>query len=215
MINLIAAKVTRFHVSAKGSRLVGAYYCRSWCRLVVAVIVAGNQTEGLQGKPPIEYATLWNWLKFGISLLTVVAVAAALLVQNLPSLARISLWTTASVMVMLSVFLVSGGESVRLDDPGLRIVWQLFQSSVAAMVTLVGLWMVFGNRGGNVLIHIGVGLLMLGQFIFGDRQIEQRISLQEGQETNIVFLQGEVELAVIDASDPKEDKVVAIPESRV
>ncbi len=216
MINLIAAKVTRFHVSAKGSRLVGGILLSLFgAGLVVAVIVAGNQTEGLQGKPPIEYATLWNWLKFGISLLTVVAVAAALLVQNLPSLARISLWTTASVMVMLSVFLVSGGESVRLDDPGLRIVWQLFQSSVAAMVTLVGLWMVFGNRGGNVLIHIGVGLLMLGQFIFGDRQIEQRISLQEGQETNIVFLQGEVELAVIDASDPKEDKVVAIPESRV
>ncbi len=118
-------------------------------------------------------------------------------------------------MVALSVFLLASGDRVRLDDPGLRIVWQLFQSSVAAMVTLAGLWMVFGNRGGNVLIHIGVALLMLGQFIFGDRQVEQRMSLQEGQETNLVYSQSEVELALIDISDPSADDVLAIPESRL
>ena len=36
--------------------------------------------------------------------------------------------------------------------------------------------MVFGKQGGNVLLHLGVGLLMFGQFVFGDRQLEQRFT---------------------------------------
>ncbi len=169
MLNLIAAKLTRFHVAAKGARLVGGTLLALFgAGLVVAIIVVGNQTEGLQGAPPISYATLWQWLKIGIGILTIVAVLGAMLRPNLPSLARISLWSVAALMVGLTVFLFAGGERVRLDDPGLRIVWQLLQSSVAAMIVLCGLWIVFGNRGGNVLIHIGVALMMLGQFIFGD-----------------------------------------------
>ncbi len=202
MLNLIAAKLTRFHVAAKGARLVGGTLLALFgAGLVVAIIVVGNQTEGLQGAPPISYATLWQWLKIGIGILTIVAVLGAMLRPNLPSLARISLWSVAALMVGLTVFLFAGGERVRLDDPGLRIVWQLLQSSVAAMIVLCGLWIVFGNRGGNVLIHIGVALMMLGQFIFGDRQVEQRMMLVEGQETNLVFRQGELELALIDTSD--------------
>lgn len=213
MVNLVAAKLTRFHVAAKGTKLVvGTLVSLLGAGIVVAVIIAGNATEGLQGKPPISYESLWYLLKGGIYLLAVGAVVAAMLRRDLPSLARISLWVIASLMVCLSAFLLFSGESVRLDDPGLRIVWQLLQSSVAAMVVLVGLWMVFGNRGGNVLIHVGVALMMLGQFIFGDRQVEQRMSLAEGQQTNLVYSQNELELALIDTSDPREDKVTAIPE---
>ncbi|MCC6509848.1 MAG: cytochrome C biogenesis protein, partial [Pirellulaceae bacterium] len=102
MINLIAAKLTRFHVSAKGSRLVGGILMSLLgTGLVVAVIVAGNQTDGLQGKPPIEYAQLWDYLRFGIYALTIGAIAAAAVPQKLPSLARISLWVTASLMLAL------------------------------------------------------------------------------------------------------------------
>ena len=216
MFNLVAAKLTRFHVSAKGSRLFGgALLSLFGAGLVVAIIIVGNQSVGLQGAPPISYATLWQWLKIGICVLTVAAIAGALFQSNLPMLARIALWAVASLMFALSVFLVASGERVRLDDPGLRIVWQLLQSSVAAMIVLSGLWIVFGNRGGNVLIHIGVALMMLGQFIFGDRQVEQRMSLIEGQQTNLVFRQGELELAIIDTSDEKSDKVYAIPQSRL
>jgi len=65
-------------------------------------------------------------------------------------------------------------------------MWQLMQSSVASLVLLAGLIMVFGARGGNVLIHIAVGMLMFGQFAFGDRQIEERLNLVEGQSSNMV-----------------------------
>ena len=52
------------------------------------------------------------------------------------------------------------------------------------IILLVGCLMVFGKQGGNVLLHLGVGLLMFGQFAFGDRQLEQRLGLVEGESSN-------------------------------
>ncbi len=80
---------------------------------------------------------------------------------------------------------------------------------------LAGLWMVFGRRGGNVLIHLGVGLLMVGQFVWGDRQVEQRIGLAEGTSTNLAVIEDEIEIALIDTSGEAEDLVYALPEALI
>lgn len=216
MLNLIAAKLTRFNVAAKGARLAGGILLSLFgTSLVLLIIFVGNYSEGLQGAPPVSYDTLWSVLKAGIFVLTVGVIVLAIVRRKLPSLALIALIAIAVLMTALSAWLLVGGESIRLDNPGMRIVWQLLQSSIAAMVVLSGLWIVFGRSGGNVLIHIGVALLMLGQFMFGDRQVEQRMSLVEGQQTNLVFRQGELELAIIDTSDAKSDRVYAIPQSRL
>jgi ABC-type transport system involved in cytochrome c biogenesis permease subunit len=97
-----------------------------------------------------------------------------------------------------------------MSEPGLRIMWQLIQSSVASLILLAGMVMVFGSRGGNVLIHLGVGLLMLGQFAFGDRQIEERMALVEGQSSNMALRTDETELAVIRPDDDANDRVTVI-----
>src|SRR5690606_8619932 len=72
----------------------------------------------------------------------------------------------------------------RIGDPGLRIVWQLAKGLGAGLILLVGCLLIFRKQGGNVLLHFGVGLLMVGQFMFGDRQTEQRLNLIEGQSAN-------------------------------
>ncbi|NBW86420.1 MAG: cytochrome C biogenesis protein, partial [Planctomycetia bacterium] len=117
---------------------------------------------------------------------------------------------TSVIIGTLAAMAIGGGASWRMGDPGLRIMWQLIQSSAAAGVLLAGLVMVFGVRGGNVLIHVAVGMLMFGQFAFGDRQIEERMSLVEGQTTNVAFRTDEIELALIDTSDDRDDRVTAI-----
>lgn len=212
LINLIAAKTTRFSLSATGGRLWGGIVLAlAGAGLVTAVIIGGHAADGLQGKPPIEYDTLWSMLKGGFVLLTLALVAYAFM-ATLPRLARVLVAVAATVSFALSVFLLTGGESVRLDDPGLRIVWQLLQASIASCVVLAGLWMVFGRRGGNVLIHIGVGLLMVGQFVFGDRQVEQRMGLAEGGTTNLAVIEDEIEIVLIDTSPEQENVVYAIPE---
>lgn len=215
LINLIAAKTTRFSVQSKGLQLWGGILVSLLgMALVVAVIVSGHAANGLQGQPPMEYDTLWGLLKGGCVVLTLALVGYSV-VGKMPLLARI-LSIAASVLAFAtSVVVLTGGESVRLDDPGLRIVWQLLQASIASCVLLAGLWMVFKKRGGNVLIHAGVGLLMVGQFVFGDRQIEQRIGLAEGSSTNLAVIEDEIEIALIDTSDPDKNTVYAIPEAMI
>ncbi len=213
LINLIAAKTTRFSLRARGSQLwSGLAVSLLGTGLIVAVIIAGHTADGLQGAPPITYDTLWSSLKVGLAVLTAALFGYAIFAK-LPPLARLLAGTAGVVSLCLTVLVLMGGETVRLDNPGLRIVWQLVQASIASCVALAGLGMLFGKRGGNVLIHAGVGLLMVGQFVFGDRQVEQRMGLAEGATSNLAVVEDQIELAVVDPSDPEEDVVYAIPEA--
>ncbi len=213
LINLIAAKVTRFTMRAKGTQfLAGLGVSLIGTALLVAVIVAGHAADGLQGAPPISYDTLWSLLKGGFVVLSLALVGYGLFAK-LPRLARVLVGLAALISFWVTGIMLFGGQSYRLDDPGLRIVWQLLQASIASCVALAGLTMLFGKRGGNVLIHAGVGLLMVGQFVFGDRQVEQRIGLAEGATTNLAVIEDEIEIALIDTSNEKEDVVYAIPEA--
>lgn len=215
LVNLIAAKVTRFSLRARGAQFFGGLAITVLgTALILAVIVAGHTADGLQGAPPIAYDTLWTLLKGGVVVLTIALIGYASLAK-LPGLARILVAVGAAIAFWMSGLLLFGGESVRLDDPGLRIVWQLVQASIASCVALAGLWLLFGKRGGNVLIHAGVGLLMVGQFVFGDRQVEQRMGLAEGATTNLAVIEDELELVLVDTSDPQEDVVFAIPEALI
>jgi ABC-type transport system involved in cytochrome c biogenesis permease subunit len=209
LVNLIAAKITRFHVAAHGQRLMtGIILAMIGAGLTLAVILTGHRTDGLQGRPPIEYQTVWRMVQVG-GLLGATALAWGAFVSR-QRMVQAILAVTAAVVATVTVLTFVGGDSWRMNDPGLRIMWQLIQSSAASLVLLAGLVLVFGARGGNVLIHVAVGLLMLGQFAFGDRQIEERMSLVEGETTNVAFRTDETELAVINASGPDTDAVTVI-----
>ncbi len=82
------------------------------------------------------------------------------------------------------------------------------------MILMFGCLLVFDRQGGNVLLHVGVGLLMVGQFVFGDRQLEQRLSLVEGQSSNTLINLDAVEMTFIQR-DEGEEVVTAIPGSRL
>jgi ABC-type transport system involved in cytochrome c biogenesis permease subunit len=209
LINLIAAKLTRFHVAAHGQRLVwGTVIAVFGGLLTLAVLLTGHRTDGLQGRPPFDYAVVWSLVQAGGVLLAVGLVAAAF-TARIPLVRRVA-GAAAIVVTAAAALTLLGGEAWRMNEPGLRIMWQLMQSSVASLVLLAGLVLVFGNRGGNVLIHLAVGLLMVGQFVFGDRQIEERMTIIEGRSTNIACRTDETELAVIDKSNAATDQVTAI-----
>jgi cytochrome c-type biogenesis protein CcsB len=216
LVNLIAAKTTRFSVHAKGTKLAsGIVVSLIGAAILTVVIIGGHAADGLQGAPPISYDSLWSVLRAGFALATLVLIAYAVQARKLPKLTRILSWVGVTILLSLTLVMIFGGSSARLNDPGMRIVWQLLQAGIASAVCLVGLIMVFGVRGGNVLIHAGIGLMMVGQFVFGDRQVEQRLSVAEGDSTSLVFQQDAVELAIIDTSDPEKDSVTAIPEARM
>jgi len=201
LANLVAAKVTRFHVSGRGRRLFwGTLVSLLGGLLALAVILTGHRSDGLQGRPPIEYETVWRILQATAAIGTLVLIAAAVRGHS-RRLVRLGLAGAAAVAAVSTALMLFGGDDWRMNEPGLRIMWQLMQSSAASLVLLAGLVMVFGHRGGNVLIHLAVGLLMVGQFVFGDRQIEERMTLVEGQSTNMACRIDETELAIATAAE--------------
>ncbi|NBP88482.1 MAG: cytochrome C biogenesis protein, partial [Planctomycetia bacterium] len=216
LVNLIAAKVTRFHIAAKGSRLVwGSLLSLLGGLLALFVMLTGHQADGLQGKPPISYETVWRIMQVAAVVTTAVLVGVAWRGRQ-RRLVRVGLQIAAVAVGVAAAGMLFGGASWRMNEPGLRIMWQLMQSSVAAVVLLAGLIMVFGNRGGNVLIHIAVGLLMVGQFAFGDRQIEERMNLVEGQSSSLACRTDEVELAVLSPiADAADDVAVTAISGRL
>ncbi|MCU0707674.1 MAG: cytochrome c biogenesis protein CcsA [Pirellula sp.] len=210
LFNLIAAKVTRFPMVAKGKRFIGGLILTLVGFALIALIVMGAHLgDGLQGEPPFSYDAIW----YG-SVATLWASIVGLGTWSFwsppkHSILKSVLWTFFGMFLAVGLFLAFTGETYRIPDPGLRIVWQLAKSALVSGVLLAGLILLFGHRGGNVLIHLGIALIMVGQFVFGDQQREERIALFEGQRTSAAVQTDIVELAVIDTSLPDKNRVVA------
>lgn len=69
------------------------------------------------------------------------------------------------------------------------------------------------KRLGIALIHLGVVMLLLGQFATDMLSTESLMSIREGEASNFSESSSRWELAIIDTTDDKDDKVVAIPSS--
>ena len=82
---------------------------------------------------------------------------------------------------------------------------------------LGGCWAVFGKRAGIVLLHGGIALMMFYELHVALTAVETQMNLVEGEQTELAGVHDirTFELAVIDVTDPKEDRVVAIPKSIV
>jgi ABC-type transport system involved in cytochrome c biogenesis permease subunit len=71
------------------------------------------------------------------------------------------------------------------------------------------------KRGGVVLIHLGLVLLICGEVVTSLAQRERRMVIDEGQTVSWVEEIRNPELVVIDPTPPDHDNVVSIPASRV
>ncbi|TWU26451.1 Cytochrome c biogenesis protein CcsA [Novipirellula galeiformis] len=211
MVNLIAAKITRFKINASGSKLMlGIGFFIAGLIATGFVVMAGHNSDGLQGTPPISYDALWVCVLVSTGLIAAGFVVAGTQVRN-AKLAMLMYQIGGLIALTLVLGLIYG---FRIGDPGLRIVWQLTKGLGVGGLLLAGCLLVFKKQGGNVLLHLGVGLLMVGQFAFGDRQLEQRLSLVEGESTNTLINLDVAELTFIERLDGV-DQVIGIPGSRL
>lgn len=69
------------------------------------------------------------------------------------------------------------------------------------------------RKSGILLVHAGLILLLLGEFLTGLWQEEFQMQLKEGETKNYSESYRLNELAIIDTTDPKFDDVVAVPEA--
>jgi hypothetical protein len=71
------------------------------------------------------------------------------------------------------------------------------------------------DKAGIWLIHFGLILLLLGQLLTDLLSRDSLLHLRQGEAKNYSESNREVELAVIDVTDPAVDKVVAIPQGQL
>lgn len=71
------------------------------------------------------------------------------------------------------------------------------------------------RKAGLWLVHLGLVVLVAGEFVTGALQVDTRMTLQEGETTAFLEDYRAVELALIDTSDPSGDRVHAVPASRL
>jgi hypothetical protein len=69
------------------------------------------------------------------------------------------------------------------------------------------------RRSGIILLHAGIGVLFVGEFVAGIKQVEGRLTVREGEAVNYVEHPDYTELAIIDPSGPGADEVVTVPSS--
>lgn len=95
--------------------------------------------------------------------------------------------------------------------PGGTLVGLIFGLNLFAIMTkrLKLRW----DKAGLWVVHIGLVLLVLGEFVSAMYQVDTRMSIEEGQTVNYTEAYKDPELALIDTTDPKHDDVYAIPGS--
>jgi ABC-type transport system involved in cytochrome c biogenesis permease subunit len=198
-INLLAAHGLRFKPQARGGRLWGGVaVILAGILLTALVIVTGTNMQGLQSSIWSDWSHLWLAMQvgLGVTFLASLAGMAWLIAQG-----KSTWWLlTLASLVPLSVgsvfaYAVFGSEVTDFAPSSMRIIWQLTKGTLAGLVLLAGCVMVFRKRAGVVLLHAGVGLMMLSQV-----PDEAQMVIEEGETVNHVQDIRESEMAVVDPS---------------
>lgn len=158
---------------------------------------------------------LWNALT---SLkLTIVALGALMVLVVACTLAQVSLGTLGAVNAYIRSWFVwwhiPGTHLSIIVFPGGALAGLvLMVNLIAAQIRRLELsWRKFGMW----IIHAGLILLVVGEFVTSMVQTESRLTIEQGQTLNYVERSREVELALIDTTDASKDEVFAVPEAQL
>jgi ABC-type transport system involved in cytochrome c biogenesis permease subunit len=213
-LNLATAHSLRFKIQAKGPRLTGG--------LVVAaigvvatwlVIESGHGSNSVQAAT-IGWDTLWRLLQ--------VLVVSLLLVTKWGIYSKWSENRTESLslcgvyvgLVIAGYFLFNPREAL-IDDSGMRILWQLVKGCGASVIMLAGCVMLFRKRAGVVLLHAGVGLMMLNEVVVDTSHVETQMRINEGESVNYADDIREFELVFVNRAREDQNEEIIIPKSMI
>jgi len=215
-INLVAAHGLRFKIQSRGAQLTGGLMViLAGALLTLLVIVGGSDKETIEGAGPASWSGLWLAIKLA---LLVGFVAAAYGLYRLEPGRSIKRWLLGALTVglgVLATWLWYQGDNAALSGPAMRILWQLAKAGGAALVLLAGCALVFRRRAGIVLLHAGVGLMMVNELVVYSLHSEGQMQIREGETVNYLQDVRALEVAVVDPSPTHHDRVVVVPKSRL
>ncbi len=220
VINLITAHAVRFKKQTHGLRLsLGIVVIAVGFLVTAAVIASGHNNDGLQTAAPVSWPVLWKVLKYSLLASWILSLAVIVWLSVVRSETGAKLGIPSALCMILAVLAGSVflDRDIYLGDSGMRILWQLIMGTFAGSVVLAGCILVFRRRAGVVVIHLGVGLLMFGQFWVSRYDVEEQMVIGEGESVNYAHDIRRVELAIVDPNDPQypdQDTVTVIPLTR-
>jgi ABC-type transport system involved in cytochrome c biogenesis permease subunit len=155
------------------------------------------------------------WHCFRGLLVLLIAFGAYLLAfWNAPAKHKLIEWRVLLVvdvfLAILTAWLLTHPDA-RLDNSGIRILWQLAKGSASAIVLLVGCILVFRKRAGIVLLHGGIALIMLTELFTAVAAEESQMIIGEGETANYSSDVRAGELAVVDHSPVDQDRETVVP----
>lgn len=223
IVNLAAAHLVRMRVQARSSRLwLGIGTLVAGVLVTWGVIFYGQNPNGGSGGQPGLYQFMWRLIQFGMLGLGVLSVGAIFRLEKHRLVEKVMLGVFAFTNLAVLVFLVFNGKDAFIGDSAMRILWQLIQSTIAALILLAGCMLVFKRKGGIVLIHLGIGLLMVNELYVTMTNVEQRMTVIEGQTVSHTIDLRSTELMVmrvieeeIDGEVQEKHEVVQIPRSEL
>ncbi len=232
-LNLMAAHGLRFKPQASGIRLSGGIGVIALGMLTTWLVVeSGSSPDGLQHASWISWESLWTLFKLGLTAAwggSVYAVFQQFRSEPAEKFdvngreagtkvdkVKLGLWfVAAATLTVTTLWLWTKGDAARLDDSSMRILWQLLKGTFAGLVLLAGCLIVFKKRAGVVLLHGGIGLMMVSELVVGISAVEGQISLLEGERTNFARDIRSFELAIVDSSAAETETHVVIPKSQL
>jgi ABC-type transport system involved in cytochrome c biogenesis permease subunit len=213
LANLFAAHAVRFKVAASGQRLVAGLAVIAVGILATALAIQSGMSDTLASElSPTFCNTLWQSLR--VTLAGLALVGAYVLVVQSRHRSRVEwkvLLVVDGILAAIAAWIFLHPEA-RLDDSGLRILWQLVKGGFAGGVLLAGCVFVFRKRAGIVLLHGGVALLMCSELLTGIFATESQMAIDEGASANYSYDIRTAELAVVDRSGAKTDRVTVVPQ---
>jgi len=146
--------------------------------------------------------------------LTIVLLALLMLLVVFCTLAQVELGTAGAVNAYMRSFFVWHRFSFLSFPiptfPGGGLVGLLLTLNLIAKT--FGIQRSWG-KAGMWLVHTGLVVLFAGEFVAGMMQVDTNMSIEVGQTVNYVQSYKNMELAVIDTTDPAWDEVYSVPDT--
>jgi len=211
--NLLAAHGIRFKVQASGARLwAGVGVIALGVMTTVLVVLSGSNKAGIHSGAMFSWDTIW-WMF--IASLTLSWLAAVFGSFALPAEPKSRVWAVRGVAVALGVTLGAlfyAGDSAMLDASSMRILWQLAKGTLAGVVLLGGAYLVFKQRAPVVVLHAGVGLMMINELVVHTMHVESQMHIAEGETATYTNDVRRVDLALVTPTGDDEETVTTIPQ---
>lgn len=158
--------------------------------------------------PLMRLARVFSSIEF-----ILVCMALALVLIFFGTIAQVDLGTFIAQKKFFDSWFIDAaafGRRFPIFPGGLTVGVLWFCGLTAALVTRFDFWR---RNPGLLLSHLGMMLLLLGQFLTQTFAHESQMAIPVGATSNYVEDTRSAELAVIDHSDPAKDHVVSIPAS--